>query len=182
MLTVSKLLSVLFQMAHRFRACQLCDILKLSANKIEWFVSMSCLGLLFEFHTQHPGSSPVNHSDIQFRRIDELPLVCHFYLSWCPFLHPWLSLSLHSDIANYFNLSGRQFHFQLKLVFSSDLGVENRVALSALNSSSGSYGCHLRRNLNSIWTWLYWIHTRCVHPCQDRSVHAICIPVIPLMW
>jgi len=41
------------------------------------------------------------------------------------------SSSLHSDTANYFKLSGRQFQFQLNLIFSADLGVENGIAFSA---------------------------------------------------
>lgn len=124
----------------------------------------SCLHYLFEFHVWHPESSPVNHSDIQFARIDDSPPLCHFYLGLMSSLFfvtppPADSSSRHSDIANYFKLSGRQFQFQLNLVFRTDLGVGDGVALSALNSFSGSYGCHLRRNLNSILARLQWIHT-----------------------
>lgn len=103
-------------------------------------------------------------------------MTCHFYLALMSFLFvfiPDLS-SLHSDIANYFKLSGRQLQFQLNLIFSVDLGVENRVALAALNSSSGSYGCHLRFKFNLSLT--------SVNTQWDRSVVSICIPVTHLMW
>ncbi len=144
---------------------------------------ISCLHHLFEFHVWHPESSPVNHSDIQFTRTDDLPPVCHFYLvlmSSLFFVIPDSS-SLRSDIANYFKLSGRQFQFQLNLAFSADLVVENR-------------GCSLSPEQ---FLWQLWVpfkkkfklnfsltseNTRWDHPCQDRSVLSKGIPVTHLMW
>lgn len=116
----------------------------------------SCLYYLFEFQCV---TSRVKSSQSQWHSIHEnwwLASSLPFYLGLMPSLFSVIpdSSSLHADIANYFKLSGRQFQFQLNLVFSTDLGVENRVALSALNS----YGCHLRRNLNSILPWLQRIH------------------------
>lgn len=48
-----------------------------------------------------------------------------FMWRWCPFYFPIIrdSSSWHTDIANYFQISGRHFQFQLNLASSSDLGV-----------------------------------------------------------
>lgn len=100
-------------------------------------LSISFLHYLFEFQVWHPESSPVNHGDIQFSRIDDMPPVCHFYVAPMPFLFfiiPDVSLCC-TDIANYFQIPGRRFHFQLNPVSSHELGVEeNRVALTTLES------------------------------------------------
>lgn len=51
-----------------------------------------CLHSLVKFHVRHPEASPVNHSDIQFTRIDDLPFLSSAdVLFIC--LHPWLVLS-----------------------------------------------------------------------------------------
>lgn len=98
-------------------------------------------------------SCPVNHSDIQFKEIDDLSSVCHFYLCMMPFfpsppISPPLSLSLASlwYIANYFKLSGRQLQCQLNLFSGADLGPEKKLDPSVPSRSSLSYGCHSWRN------------------------------------
>lgn len=99
--------------------------------KFQYYISF--LHYLFAFHVWHPESSPVNHSDIQFTRIDDMSPVCHFYVALVPFLFSIIrdSSSRQTDIANYFQISGGQFQFQLSLVFSSDLRVgEQGCALS----------------------------------------------------
>lgn len=130
---------------------------------------LSSLHHLFEFCVWHLKSSPVNHSDIQFSKIDDLPQAFHFYLGWCPFLFlyiPDFHLPL-CDIANYFKLSGRHFQFQLNLVLCTDLEVDGGMTLTALDTSTGSYGDHLPRNLNLSCTGL--MNTHCIYTVKTED-------------
>lgn len=131
-------------------------------------VYIPCLSFMCDIHRQ------VQSITVTFNSLELM--TCHFYLVLMSFLFvfiPDLSF-LHSDIANYFKLSGRQLQFHLNLILAADLGVENSVALSALNSSSGSYGCHFRFKFN--------LSSTSVNTQRDRSVVSICIAVTHLMW
>lgn len=86
--------------------------------------------------------------------IDDLPPVWRFYLVLMPSLFFFFvipdSSSLRSDIANYFKLSGRQFSISIKSrLLPPTLGRGNGGLCS---QPRNSYGCHLRRNLNSIFS------------------------------
>lgn len=154
-----------------------------------WQSFSSCISIISRGHyllgilVWHGESSPVNHSDIQFSRSDDLPPVCHFYQGLVSSLFFVIldSSFHHSDNANYFKLSGRQVQFQLNCVF-------------LCWPWGGKQGCSLSPEQ---FHWQLWVpfkkkfklnfsltsvNTSRVHPCQDRRVLSICIPVTHLMW
>ena len=134
----------------------------------------SCLHYLFEFHVWHPEQSPVNHTDIQFTRNWWLATSLAF-LSRADALFIFFfvipdSSSLHSDIANYFKLSGRQFSISIKSrLLPPTLGRGNGGLCS---QPRNSYGCHLRINLNSIFSPTSE-DTRWVHPLVKTQVCSL---------
>lgn len=144
---------------------------------------MACLHYLYEFHVWH---SRVKSSQSRWHSIHQNWLLATSLpslsrpVSFLFFFIPDSS-SLPSDIANYFKPSGRRFHFQLNLVFSADLGVQNG-------------GCSLRPEQFLLQLWVPFkkefklnlslasVNTRWVHPCQVRSVLGVRILVTHLMW
>lgn len=135
----------------------------------------SCLHYLFEFHVWHLEQSPVNHTDIQFTRNWWLAtslvflsradaLFIFFFLS---------SLTLPPSALILLIISNYQvdsFQFQLNLsLLPPTLGRGNGGLCS---QPRNSYGCHLRRNLNSIFSPTSE-DTRWVHPLVKTQVCSL---------
>lgn len=123
-------------------------------------------------------TSGAKSSQSHWHSIHQKLMTCHqsgvFISCWCPLYFFFFvipdSSSLRSDIANYFKLSGRQFSISIKSrLLPPTLGRGNGGLCS---QPRNSYGCHLRRNLNSIFSPTSE-DTRWVHPLVKTQVCSL---------
>lgn len=107
-----------------------------------------------------------NHTDTEIT--SALWLYCHSYFSSTRL--PDKPLHRYADSANYFKISGRQFKFQLKIVFCSDL--RGCIATGLRSRSLKVWMHYLTRNLIIFYPetgqYACWDHPRC-----DRSVPGV---------